>query len=145
MVNKKQLKNIQLKFLFILLISNISIFLLLSPSSKTKKKTENLSIERKDYIKIKIRGFLHTSLNTKSPVQMITTDSKNHIKNIFVLERIETSSQAYQLETNKIDTFMILIHKSNAYPLMSNQLFNIYPKNMNLKKKLGRREYEVIF
>ena len=138
-VNKNSIK---VKFLFVMILSNASVYLLCLDSSPIREKRVN-SI-REHYIPIKIRGNLRTVLNQDYPVQIVF---KNQVlKNIFILKKYEISSNMLTAQSPRQE-YLIHIHKDSAGLIKQSSIYDIYPLSMKLNEKSKERGsvYEIYF
>ncbi len=144
MENKSISRSIKIKFLFVLFLSNASVFLLSSSTPKNPKNSQS-SNPRADYILLKVNAENKTSLDSRVPVQMISKDNQTIFKNVFVLEKIE-GDQGQILGTSVITSeYMIHIHAEDAKRINLSKSFLFYPTNLKITKSRKRRSYEVIF
>lgn len=135
--------SLKAKFLFILFLSNASIYILSNGNNhKIMKKSE--SGPRIDYILLKVVAENKTAMDTTTPVKMISKDNKTIIKNIFVLEKLNSNQDLFNAQT-EFSYYLIHIHIEDAKKINLSKSFVFYPNNYSLQKITRRRKYEMYF
>jgi hypothetical protein len=127
--------SIRVKFLFILIFSNITLYYFLQTGIDSATP-EKRSPTRKNYIPLKINAELRTILSSEYPVQLVTKDKGNTIKNVFILKKYTREPQSEQ-------SFLIHIHKSAALKINVDQTYEIYPIDMEIITPRSRSHYEI--
>lgn len=142
--------SIKVKFIFILILSNASMFLLTIPdSTDAKLNSESYSAVdfRKDYIKLKIKASNLTSLDQNLPVIITDKNKSFFIKDAFILYELKenTTENLISSELNIFPEYIIHLHKNESNKLVGKNDLEIYPNNMNFNSKKSRKNYEINF
>ncbi len=145
---KKNNNSIVFKFLFILIMSNASMYILAVDNQTYQKDSSYGEIKRIDYIEVKIKAKLHTRVNSHTPVKIINKRKNIIVKNAFVLEKLVSSPEDTLINQNLQgqNEFIVYVHKSDSQKFYNETSFDIYPKDMKVqlyKSKVIGAKYEI--
>lgn len=136
-------KKLTLKFIVVLILSNLSVFMLSSPSEDMPKEDEIIILG--SLITIKLRPYV-TLRDPKTAVTLY--DSQNNLLslNAFIIKKVEEEGQIfgekeelYEVEVPTADLAKVMTKTSN--------IILAYPQGLDLthKKITKRGPYEIIF
>lgn len=144
--NSSTLSSIKIKFIFILILSNASMFLFLS-STDHEIKDDNIShrsIIREDYIKLKLKVDLKTPL-TIYPVILTNKKSSFVIRNVFIHSLLNEDSLQLSESLNPEQEVIIEVPKAESSKLLNQRDLVLYPTGISLSPNKKRKSYEINF
>lgn len=141
MKTNHELKKIKLVFCFIILLSNASIYLMMTDDGSGQ--TINESYFREDHITIKIKAELLVPFSTSTPVTLVSKSSI--IKNVFLLQEVQSSKVSIQDSLSNTNDYFIEVHKSEFDKIKKSISFKIYPNEVTQKLSNKKRgvSYEI--
>lgn len=141
MKTNHELKKIKLVFCFIILLSNASIYLLMTDDGSGQ--TVNESYFREDHITIKIKAELLVPFSTRTPVTLVSKSSI--IKNVFLLQEVQSSKVSIQDSLSNTNDYFIEVHKNEFDKIKKSISFKIYPNEVTQKLSNKKRgvSYEI--
>lgn len=138
-------KTIKLKFLGILLMSNLSIYLLTNSEIEESSQLINQSPQiRTGYVKLNIQAKLNTPYKS-SEIVMITDKRRSFlIRYAILLNKESKPSSDFQIsDTSYEEKITIYLHKKNAALLLNKKDLQILPQISELQtlKRDKKRKY----
>lgn len=135
----------RLKFLFVLFLSNASIFLMLSGDREMPTQCSHINkYTRKDYVNIKVNAELKTDFNINAPVTLTDSTMSFIVKHAFILKEYPQTTQMIGL-TQKTKQYLVEVKKSDFNLLVSAKQIVIYSHEINIPTKNKKRSYEINF
>ena len=135
---------LNIKFLLILFLSNVSLYLLFFPSQTNDRQIcEEKEYIREGYVKIRLNAILKTDLIFQVPVTI--TDEKNTflIKHAFIVKRIENETSDFI--SHSIPEYLIELKASDFYKLRRANKLLIYPHDLDLQVRNKDLSHEIYF
>ncbi len=137
--------SLKLKILFLLVFSNISIYMLASTPDETSIRTENIFQERIGYTDFKLKAQLLTSFAVNKPITIISKDKRIHIPFALLKSKISHSNGNLMMDTTiSNDEFIVYLPESYIPQLLQTPKLSILPfgKNYHFPKR-KRSPYEI--
>lgn len=131
------------KLLFILLMSNISIYMLCSTPEEIVTPEETTSLFRKDYTELKIHANLLTSFEENKPISILDKNKTVVVKYALMLRQVSQSQNDFNLDTQGTE-YIIYLPDSEITKLLNQKNLFILPfgKNYGVAKRV-RKSYEI--
>ena len=137
-------KALKLKLLFVLLMSNISMYMFMSSSPDQFELKNEPDLFREGYSELKIQGNLLTSFEENKPISILTRDKRVLVKYALLLKSVNSSSSDLNFGNNEDNQFIVYIPDTEITKLLNQKKLLLLPfgKTYGAPLKL-RRSYEI--
>lgn len=141
-------KGLKLKIFALLILSNISVYLLAIPQEfpHSEDIVNNKVFIREDYITLKIEADLKTIYEENLPVMIISKDRTINISHAILLSKKDSNlpHDDFSDTTPITNQYIIYVHKQYLQSLIKKKKFIILPWGSELNFKNNKRgQYEL--
>lgn len=145
--NSSVTSSIRIKFIFILILSNASMYLLLnSPSEHYSTQNINTQKEyqRDNYLKLKLKVNLKTPL-TNLPLILTNKNQSFIIKNVFIHSLVENQNLQLTEEASTLQEVILDIPMNESSKILNQKQLVLYPSGIQLNQYKRKKTYEINF
>ena len=148
---QKLSKPLKLKLIFVLIMSNVSIFMMSSESEQVIEEKINSFQKREGYSEIRISAQMLTRFETNKPISILSNNKQLLIPYALLLDKdffsVEEEDQ-FDPITAKQDKYIIYLPNKDIPKILDKKKLVILPYGKNYKFKQqrvfkGKRSYEI--
>jgi hypothetical protein len=133
-------KNKRLKVLTLFLFTNICSYMLATSKETVNQPLSQVTIERPDYIKLKVKAQLKTNYRLDTPLVLTTPERDIYIPYVFIVEFNTDKSHFSDLtQESTHQEYLINVHKKHLKLILKNNFFHILPQ---LPKEVVMNNYQ---